>query len=260
MLRKILLIILVPLVLNSLVRAQTSNATARKFDEFGDIQASDLIARLDNLAVTLFNEPGSKAFLIVYRTKRDLPGLSNRYAHRMKNYLVITRRLPAERVIIVDGGVASCLSQELWIIPPGSAPKPREDAYDNSYKPSVYKFDEHAYQIGNNNPDEISYWAIAPENLIGYLEGFGETLLKDRKLVGYLVAFRDAAHDSPQVAQRMLRTERNFLIKEFRIQPYRIKIVDGGSRDWRGMELWVAQPGYRPIITSYRVGHVRRNP
>jgi len=32
------------------ISGQTSNATARKFDEFGDILASDLIARLDNLA------------------------------------------------------------------------------------------------------------------------------------------------------------------------------------------------------------------
>jgi hypothetical protein len=51
----------------------------------------------------------------------------------------------------------------------------------------------------------------------------------------------------------MLRTERNFLIKKFRIKPSRIKTIDGGYRQSRTMELWLAQPGYRPIVTSYRV-------
>ena len=257
MLHKTLLVVCAALLCNSLTLAQTSNATARKFDEFGDIQASDLIARLDNLAVMVSSEPGSKAFLIVYRTRRDLPGISNRYAHRMKSYLTESRGLPAERIVIVDGGVAPCLWQELWVVPPGSTPKPREDAYDNSYEPSVYKLDEHYYEIGND-PGETSYWPSAPANLTGYLEAFGETLLKDRKLVGYLIAFRDAARDNRQTTQRMLRTERNFLIRKFRIDPRRLKTVDGGYRSSRTMELWIAQPGYQPIITSYRIGRIRR--
>jgi hypothetical protein len=97
------------------------------------------------------------------------------------------------------------------------------------------------------------YWPSAPENLIGYLEAYGETLLRDRKLVAYLVAFRNADRDNRSVMQRMLRTERNFLIKEFRIDPSHIKTIDGGYRQSRTMELWLAQPGYRPIVTSYRV-------
>jgi len=181
MLRKILLIVCVALALSSVAFAQTSVETARKFDEFGDIEASNLIARLDNLAVQVQNEPRSKAFLIVYRTRRDLPGLSNRYAHRMRSYLVNSRGLPAERVVIVDGGVAACLSQELWIVLPGGAPKPRDDAYDNSYKPSIYKFDEHYYQTRKPSEDEIHYWDNPPEDLISYLEGFGENFAEGSK-------------------------------------------------------------------------------
>jgi len=244
-------------LLISLASAQTAGETARKFDEFGDIQASDLIARLDNLAVTLANEPNAKAFLIVYRARRDLPGLSTRYAHRMKSYLVNSRGASAERLVVLDGGVAPCLWQELWIVPPGSTPKLRDDAYPDSFYGSVYKFDEHYYQVEKDDPDEISYWPSAPENLIGYLEAFGEALLKDRKTVAYLVAFRDAERDHPSIPQRMLRTERNFLIKELRINPSRIKTAVGGYRPSRTMELWIAQPGYRPIVTSYRVGRGR---
>jgi len=251
--RKMLLVISVLLVLYSVTLAQTSRESARKFDEFGDIDASYEIARLDNFAIAVQQQPGSKAFLIVYRTRRDLPGLNNRYAHWMRSYLLYSRGLPAERVVIVDGGVTTCLWQELWIVMPGTAPKPRDDVYGNNPQPSVYKFDEHYYQIEKPNPDEPIYWPSAPENLIGYLEAYGETLLKDRKLVAYLVAFRDADRDDRSVTQRMLRTERDFLIKEFRINPARIKTIDGGYSQSRTMELWLAQPGYRPIITSYRV-------
>lgn len=257
MLLRLLITTFLALLWCSSIGAQTVPSDARKFDEFGDIQASDLIARLDNLAVTLANEPHAKAFLIVYRTRRDLPGLSNRYAHRMKSYLVDTRGLSPERVITVDGGIAACLSQELWVVPPGAAPKPRDDAYDNSYKPEVYKFDEHSYQMGNDQL-ENSYWATPPANLGGYLEAFGEALLKDSKLVGYLVAFREAGRDNQRTPQLMLAKERNFLIKEFGIKPSRIRTAVGGSRQWRTMELWIAQRGYRPIITSYRVARTGR--
>jgi len=85
------------------VVAQSGTQRARKFDEFGDILASDLIARLDNLAIQLQNETTAKSFLVVYRSRRDLPGLNNRYAHRMKSYLVDSRGIPAERIITVDG-------------------------------------------------------------------------------------------------------------------------------------------------------------
>lgn len=109
----------------SIAFAQTDDSRARKVDEFGDILASDLIARLDNLAIKVQNDPTARAFLIVYRTRRDLPGLSNRYAHRMKSYLIQSRGITPDRVITVDGGEASCLTQELWIVEPGGAPQPK---------------------------------------------------------------------------------------------------------------------------------------
>src|SRR5687767_13285832 len=121
----IALVLLAPVVPHSeqTIIAQAAKQEARKFDEFYDIQYSDLIARLDNFAIQIQTEPGTRGFIVVYRTRRDLRGLSNRYAQRMKNYLVKTRGLSNERVVTVDGGAASCLTQELWIVPPGATPK-----------------------------------------------------------------------------------------------------------------------------------------
>ena len=172
------------LLLASVVSAQTSDTLARKIDEFGDIQASELIARLDNFAIQLQNEPMARGFLIVYRERRDMPGLSNRYAHRMKDYLTNTRGVAADRVVTVDGGIAGCLTQELWIVSFGGAPKPRADAYFDSYQPPAYKFDEHNYG-SPDGPDGIVYWREPPDELLGYLEAFATELRKNPKSYGY---------------------------------------------------------------------------
>jgi hypothetical protein len=246
------------LLFGSVVLAQTSEPLEGKFDEFGDIQASDLIARLDNLAIHLQNEPTARGFLIVYRERRDLPGLSNRYAHRMRDYLVNTRGISSERVVTVDGGIASCLTQELWIVSPGGAPKPRPDAYLDSYQPSAYKFDEHHYNPPRE-PEGMNYWREPPDELLAYLEAFAQELRKNPKSYGYLIAYKSAARDRASVTQTMLRKERNFLVKEFGIKASRIKTIDGGSREWRTMELWIAQErGDVPVITSYRYSPRRR--
>ena len=232
---------------SSIAFAQTSDSAARKFDEFGDIQASDLIARLDNLAIQLQNEPNAKAFLVVYRTRRDLPGLSNRYAHRMEGYLVQTRGVSQQRIVTVDGGEASCLIQELWIVPPGATPKPRDDAYSSSYHPSVYKFDEHYF----GEKGDLYYWRDSRNDL---LEGFALELQRNPKATGYLIAYKPRAAGSP------LPGARNFLIKHYGIKPERIKTVAGGYRERPTMELWIAErKGAVPIITSYRYSPRRRN-
>lgn len=238
--------------------AQNGEQRARKFDEFGDIQASDLIARLDNLAIQLQNKPNTKSFLVVYRARRDLPGLSNRYAHHMKSYLVDSRGIDPERVITVDGGIAGCLTQEVWIVLPGGTPQPRPDAYFSSYEPSVYKFDEHHYS-SPRDPGDLIYWQEPPGNLLGYLEAFAQELQKNPRSSGYLIAYKSVTRDRPGVSQIMLRTERNFLIREFGIKPARIKTIDGGYREWRTMELWIAPKSEDvPIITSYRYSPRRR--
>lgn len=244
------------LYLTCIAPAQSNKESALKFDEFGDIQASDLIARLDNLAIQLQNEPTTKAFLIVYRTRRDLAGLSNRYAHRMKGYMVHTRGISPDRVITVDGGEASCLTQELWIVSPGGAPKPRPDAYSNSYQQSAYKFDEHYYAYPRE-PESGPYWQDVSDYPVGYLEAFGQELQKRPRSNGYLIAYK-TARDRPNISRSMLRHERSFLIKEFGIKPARIKTIDGGYRDVRTMELWITQGrGAVPIITSYRYSRRR---
>jgi hypothetical protein len=243
-------------------RAQAVAQAARKFDEFGDILYSDKIARLDNFAIQLQQEPNARGFIIVYRTRRDLPGLSSRYAVWMKNYMA-ARGIEAKRVMTVDGGVASCLTQELWIAPPGTAPTPRSDAYDNSLvdTDTAIKIDEHYYPLPQDNYEEVggdNYGSLASD-----LEALAAALRQRPKAQAYIIAYaqnyvecrtvdngdgreralRRLHLDPPGAARKILNTEKDYLVKTYRLAPARIKVVDGGYRSLRQVELWLVPPG-----------------
>lgn len=240
--------------------AQTENKKAQKFDEFGDILITDIKARLDNFAIQLQNEPLSKGFILVYRSRRDLPGLSYRYAHRMEAYLVSTRGLEKERVVAVDGGEADCLRQELWIVPAGTAPTPRSDAYQRNFvdTDSARKFDELSW----GGDDSAAVYA-------GELEAYGAALRAEPHARAYLIAYpgyyiqRESYEengkqrrssvtyrDPPGTAHKVLTQARRLLLKEFHISPSRIRLMDGGYRKWGTLELWIVPRGEHPPIPT----------
>jgi hypothetical protein len=90
---------------------------ARKFDEYGNIRFNDEKARLDNFAITLQNEPGSTATIIVYGS---CAGEGQTRGDRAKDYLVNTRGIEASRITVVDGGCRSELAVQLWVVPNGA--------------------------------------------------------------------------------------------------------------------------------------------
>ena len=113
------------------VTGSASLAPISKFDEFGDINCEDEMARLDNLAVHLQNEPGAKGVIIFYggqRFRGRLPkrGEAAARAARIKPYLVQRRGIPADRVIVINGGYAEEWHAEVWVVPPSvSMPTPQ---------------------------------------------------------------------------------------------------------------------------------------
>src|SRR5437763_7085064 len=234
--------------------AQVSNPTARKFDEFGDIQISDLKARLDNFAIQLQNEPATKGFILVYRSRRDLPGIGYRYAHRMRQYMIATRGIDETRVIAIDGGETDCLRQEFWIAPPGTAPKPRADAYQRNYTDfdSARKFDE----ISWGSDDEVA--GVFP----GELEAFADALRAEPRASAYVIAYsqyyvqrgsyEENGKQKPYLqkyrdprgpSQRVLTQVSHHLREEFHIPASRIHSIDGGFRKWGAVELWIVPRG-----------------
>jgi hypothetical protein len=226
------------------------------------------MARLDNFANHLQNQPAAKGFILVYRTRRDLPGLSNVIALRSKSYLVSTRGLARDRVVTVDGGEADCLVQELWIVPVGTAPTPRPDAYPQYFPDldSPRKIDEYGFDRLDRGKESAT-WFGADESG-DYLEAFATQLKKEPKTLACIIVYaqfnprpglvdygnyepvRDVRLDGKGTAHQRLNTERARLIKIYGIAPSRIKLVDGGYRKRRTVELWIVPRGERlPIPT-----------
>jgi hypothetical protein len=261
-------------VFNRTVFAQQGESSARKFDEFDDVLPTDMAARLDNYAIQLQNEPNTLGFMIVYRSHRDLPGLGGRRVNWMRSYLISSRGVTAERIVAIDGGTASCLSHELWIVPRGATPKPRADAYSRGFEDAeiARKYDEFHYTIPE---DELVSFSTEFEN---GLEGFADALRKQPRVLAYLIAYegyrmdileqedergrrrswRRASIDPKGTALKELRGKKAELEKKYGISPSRVKLVNGGYRQWREVELWIVPRGARPPIPTPNVYPPRR--
>lgn len=247
---RILVTICLTFCLAGFSRAQSG----QKFDEFGDVYPTDMAARLDNFAIQLQKEPDKLGFLIVYRSHRDLPGISGRHVEWMKNYLVRLRGVAENQIKAVDGGTASCLWHELWIVPPGSAPAPNASAYSRGFAdPAVaQKFDEYYWDAPDNPPESFS------SEYADSLTGFADALLKQPRSIAYIIGYGEYPQnrhgtmdrvDRPGTVARELARRRLALIK-LGISPGRIKTVNGGYRNWRAMQLWILPRGaLAPIAT-----------
>lgn len=252
----------------TLTFAQTNPQAARKFDEFGDVQYSDLIARLDNFAIQLQNEPATKGFILVYRTRRDLPGLNNRIAFRSKDYLVNSRGVSGTSIVTVDGGEADCQIQELWIVPPGTAPTPRGDAYQRYFMDadSPRKIDEYGFEAPRRSSPAGS-WS-GDERAGEYLETFATQLRKEPRSTACIIVYaqynprpglidhgnyepvRDVRFDPPGTARKRLDTEKRRLIRVYGVRASRIRTINGGYRKRRMVELWIVPRGERAPIPT----------
>lgn len=246
--------------------AQTQNQTARRFDEFGDVYPTDAAARLDNFAIELQTNPEKHGFIIVYRSHRDLPGISGRHARWMRSYLVYNRGIKAEQLSAIDGGAASSLSHELWIAPVGTAPTPRSDAYPRGIidAESARKFDEYYWDAPHDRPDSFSIEYA--DTLEGFAGALGKEPLALAYIIGYASYYIDRSEyvdnkgrtrryqqvwkDPPGTVLRELRIKKAELVKTYGIASSRIKVVDGGYRKRRALELWIVPPGeHAPIPT-----------
>ena len=64
---------------------------SRKVDEYGDLKLSEERLRLDQFAVALHNEPGSKGYIIVYDAPDTRKSLVRERGERAKKYLIKSR-------------------------------------------------------------------------------------------------------------------------------------------------------------------------
>jgi len=110
----------------------------RPFDEFGDIKCEDEMARLDNFALQLQNDPSARGAIIFFAGKMAADKLPKRgeaeaRVERIRSYLTKRRGIPAARIVVMNGGYNSDYRVQLWAVPSDAglpkteAPSPVKD-------------------------------------------------------------------------------------------------------------------------------------
>lgn len=117
---------------NSCTTSVMKKSEARKLDEYGKIALKDENARLDNFVIELNNDPTAQGYIIAYGGRTSRAGGAKKMAGRAKSYMVKTRRLDAQRVITIDGGLREEPLTELWVAPSGAQPPAATPTLDPS--------------------------------------------------------------------------------------------------------------------------------
>jgi hypothetical protein len=92
------------------------------FDEFPVRSIDDALARLDNYVIQLLPHKQWTGYLILYAGKRTAPKKALFYRRAMRRHLIQTRGLPAERLIMIDGGYMEDPYVELFMLTRGLSP------------------------------------------------------------------------------------------------------------------------------------------
>ena len=95
---------------------------SRKLDEYRDLKFSEERLRLDQFAVALHNEPGSKGYIIIYDATDTRKSSVRERGERAKKYLIKERGIPQTRIVIVNGGHRDTRTVELFITRLGALP------------------------------------------------------------------------------------------------------------------------------------------
>ena len=222
--------------------AQTAGPkVATKFDSFGKVGHCDLTARLDNLAISVQQSRGAKAHIIFYGP----PGTEERILAFMKDYLVMTRGLLATRINTTYGGRNSDLKlpkTELWIVP-RNALSPEPQKLDNTVETFKGLFDD----------DRASdYVNLVFEDEMGPGVGptthpsFADMLNQQNDAAGYVVVYsgEDAA---PGAWRRIAQDEIDYL-KNFKVDPARVKMIFGGHQKQTRRQLWILPKDAPPPV------------
>ncbi len=215
----------------------------RPSDEFGDIQVSDWLARLDNFAIDLQNTPSATAYIVAYGVPNKLPGWPLRRANWAKGYLVKGRLIDRERVEVIYGGYRDEVMYQLWLLQTGASlpVRPFDFATALVREKTAYKFDQfYLYDPIQDFHYEGDYSQYLDAR--GRYEPLVLALRADTAARGFIIAY--ASHSDRRGTDRTLAARhKRALMLTHSIAANRIVAVGGGSREHRAAELWIVPPG-----------------
>jgi hypothetical protein len=195
---------------NVLAQQNGSVDSARKFDEFGYIHYGDASARMDNLAWSLRSESNITAYISVYAGRDDYRGLSHRYAHRLKNYLV-NHGIDPSRVVAIDGGRRDKQHTDIWLVPAGATPPAPKLALPAEPIPSgeSLKFDE--YPIAFPGDEDFDNWDGRYEDSVARLDAVAGLLKEPSDLRLHIIARAQSVYVLRAIRKSFQRGKRQYI-------------------------------------------------
>lgn len=225
--------------------------TVMKIDEFGALNYSDMMARLDPAAIQLQNDPSSQMNIISYRDAATPIGKTIRTFKFMKQYLTLNRGIDSNRLKFIDGGETKAgFVFQIWIIPAGGKEpellKPISDSINDTkiarkFDSDYYGFDEPGSEYADGDT---------------FME-YAERIKRESNSTAYVILYptyykyndSDANSageiDSPRKTNRV-KADISKRLRKAGIPLSKIKIVNGGYRDFRQVELWILPKGVEP--------------
>jgi hypothetical protein len=112
--RCVFLATLLFLVGNDGLAQQVAADQTHKVDEFSGAGWESAMAHLDSFVVELQNNPNEVGVVMVYGGNHRRRGEAKAWSACIKDYLTKRRGIPANRLIMIDGGYRQTLTVELW--------------------------------------------------------------------------------------------------------------------------------------------------
>jgi len=230
-------------------------AQAYKIDEVGEVNEEEWTVRTENIRHALNQKPNAKGYVIIFRGRDTPMGFPIRLKERLRNHFIKYLALPTERFEILIGGEIENQKTELWIVPVGSEP-PLEKSIDEKIDANIsFQFDNFSYPTPWDGQVCCSIGGYTKQEKKVSLDKFAQLLKENPDSTGYLIVYGQYCVtcadgiiylDSKKVISRILRKEKNYLVKNHKIESESLKTINGGYRKWEAIELWIVPKGEKP--------------
>lgn len=259
--KKILVQSSIVLIFNLCVFAQSDNLP-HIVTEFGKATAEELEAHLDHFATEIRKNPKSTARIIIYRDKDEPFGFPIRYGVRIQTYLLKNRGIESKRLEITNCGVSQSNLVQFLLIPFNY----KSTSIDSltcsnieylSNRKQSFLFDRFWYSLPNEGSDCCITDNYGDFEKTASLDAFAKKLTEDKTQKAVLIFYsykckmkevcQYQPSDSPKLANRILKREKDYLIKKHNISLSRVITINGGykrgrySAEARSLEFWLVQ-------------------
>ncbi len=234
----------------------------RKVDSYGALGCDDAMARLDNFAILLQNEPHLQGYIVVYGERNGLLGKVLSYMDFAKEYLVKNRGIPPERLesLTING---DRLTTEFWIAPNNASLPITATAIEWGNNLAARKFDE-GFADFYVSEGKLNLWTSDLCSLLGeiYLEAYAEQLRMEPNSIGRILIYTGSGKYAgtgkrSRRVRIMARLLRDRMVKEHKIEAKRIAIIYGGRREIPEVELWIVPKGVAAPKPSPKINWLR---